>query len=74
MASGVPVVSSDASCLPEVAGEAALLADPSETGELTEALLRLWEDQELRAGECTAEKFGRRLVEFYDGMEEHLCA
>jgi glycosyltransferase involved in cell wall biosynthesis len=48
MASGVPVVSSDASCLPEVAGEATLLVDPSETGELTEGLLRLCEDRELR--------------------------
>ena len=40
MASGAPVVSSDASCLPEVAGEAALLVDPSETRKLTEARRR----------------------------------
>jgi alpha-1,3-rhamnosyl/mannosyltransferase len=31
MAAGVPVVSSNATCLPEVGGDAALLVDPSDT-------------------------------------------
>ncbi len=48
MAHGVPVVTSRASAMPEVAGDAALLIDPHDTGELSSALLRLASDQALR--------------------------
>lgn len=41
MAAGVPVVTSNCSSLPEIAGEAALLADPRSTAELRDALQRL---------------------------------
>jgi glycosyltransferase involved in cell wall biosynthesis len=48
MARGVPVACSNASSLPEVAGAAALLFDPSEEPAIAEALSRLLDDAELR--------------------------
>jgi glycosyltransferase involved in cell wall biosynthesis len=41
MAAGVPVVTSNVSSLPEIAGDAALLVDPRSPSELREALARL---------------------------------
>lgn len=41
MASGTPVVCSNTSSLPEVAGDAALLVDPNSTDELVQALARV---------------------------------
>jgi glycosyltransferase involved in cell wall biosynthesis len=49
MTAGTPVLTSSRSALPEVAGEAALLADPEDTGALVHALQRLTRDEELRA-------------------------
>jgi len=49
MACGVPVVCSNVSSLPEVAGDAALLVDPLDTGAWTTALERALTDEELRA-------------------------
>ena len=48
MACGVPVVFSNASSLPEVAGDAALLVDPLDIGDLAEAMGRALEDSNLR--------------------------
>ncbi len=48
MACGVPVVCSNASSLPEVAGDAALLVDPLDVDALSAALHRALEDDELR--------------------------
>ncbi|HLY27042.1 MAG TPA: glycosyltransferase family 1 protein, partial [Aggregatilineales bacterium] len=48
-ACGTPVVSSNASCLPEVAGDAALLIDPTDVAALAEALTRALTDTALRA-------------------------
>ena len=48
MASGVPVLTSNRSALPEVAGDAALLVDPVDTEAITSALRRLTEDETLR--------------------------
>lgn len=48
MAHGVPVVTSTTSALPEVAGDAALLVDPKDTGALAAALWRLATDDSLR--------------------------
>jgi glycosyltransferase involved in cell wall biosynthesis len=50
MACGTPVICSNASSLPEVAGEAALLVNPTEVGELAEAIERALTDDALRAG------------------------
>jgi alpha-1,3-rhamnosyl/mannosyltransferase len=48
MACGVPVVCSNVSSLPEVAGEAALLTDPHDEEALAEAMQRVLEDEELQ--------------------------
>jgi glycosyltransferase involved in cell wall biosynthesis len=48
MEAGVPVVTSNRSALPEVAGDAALLVNPEDTGELARALRDLTQDEELR--------------------------
>ena len=48
MAAGVPVLTSNRSALPEVAGRAALLVDPQDTDALGEELRRLAGDEDLR--------------------------
>jgi glycosyltransferase involved in cell wall biosynthesis len=48
MARGVPVACSDRSSLPEVAGDAALLFDPEDTGAIQRAIERLLGDSALR--------------------------
>ncbi len=49
MACGIPVITSNVSSLPEVAGEAALSVDPLDVDALSQALARIWSSQELRA-------------------------
>ena len=49
MAAGVPVITSNVSSLPEIAGDAALLADPRSPAELSVALERVLSSPELRA-------------------------
>jgi glycosyltransferase involved in cell wall biosynthesis len=46
---GLPVACSGATCLPDVAGDAALLFDPDDPGQIAEAIARLWTDERLRA-------------------------
>jgi glycosyltransferase involved in cell wall biosynthesis len=48
MAHGVPVVTSNRSALPEITGNAGLLVDPSNTDEISSALLTLMNDPSLR--------------------------
>ena len=48
MASGCPVLTSRVSSLPEVAGDAALLVEPTSTDEIADGLTRLWTDDNLR--------------------------
>lgn len=48
MACGVPVLCSNTSSLPEVAGDAALLVDPSSTADIAAGLQRLTRDVDLR--------------------------
>jgi glycosyltransferase involved in cell wall biosynthesis len=48
MAAGVPVITSNTSCLPEVAGEGALLVDPHSPAEIQAALEKLLTSQSLR--------------------------
>jgi len=48
MACGTPVVCSNTSSLPEVAGEAALLVDPTDVDALADALTRVLRDDALR--------------------------
>ncbi len=49
MACGTPVVANNASCLPEVAGGAAVLADADNTPAFAAAIQRTMEDERLRA-------------------------
>jgi glycosyltransferase involved in cell wall biosynthesis len=49
MACGAPVVSSNATSSPEVAGDAALLVDPSDADALSAALVRVLNEPELAA-------------------------
>jgi glycosyltransferase involved in cell wall biosynthesis len=62
MSRGVPTITSNTSSLPEVAGDAALLVDPTDVSEIAEALARVLTDpalaEDLRArGRARAAKF-----------------
>ena len=48
MACGVPVITSDTSSMPEVAGDAALIINPFKPEEITEALISLTSDNALK--------------------------
>ncbi len=48
MACGTPVVCSNVSSLPEVAGDAAILVSPHDTAQLVQAVSRVLDDNELR--------------------------
>jgi glycosyltransferase involved in cell wall biosynthesis len=48
MACGTPVVTSTATCLPEIAGDAALIVDPTSVGEIAHAISRLDGHETLR--------------------------
>ena len=65
MAAGAPVLTSDRSSLPEVAGDAALLVDPTDEAAIARALGELLGDEGLRtrlreAGAAQASRFSRR--------------
>ena len=75
MAAGVPVITSNSSCLPEIAGEGALLVDPRSTAEIQTALEKLLTSPELQqqlrtAGRARAQQYrwetcARRSLEFF---------
>jgi glycosyltransferase involved in cell wall biosynthesis len=75
MASGSPVVASNASCLPEVLGDAAMLVDPSDGPGFSRALEAVLTDPELRerlvaagrtrARQFTWERCAERTIEAY---------
>lgn len=75
MASGSPVVASNTTSIPEVAGDAALLVDPENTEAIRDAILLILRDANLRrtlrekglarAKEFSLERQGRRLVALY---------
>ncbi|MBL7063999.1 MAG: glycosyltransferase family 4 protein [Anaerolineae bacterium] len=77
MACGIPVVCSDVSSLPEVAGDAALLVDPLDTGALAQAMARVLEDADLcrgmiarglaQATRFTWEQAARQLLGTFEG-------
>lgn len=48
MASGAPVITSNSTALPEIAGDAALLVDPSSSTEIRDALQRILDQPALR--------------------------
>jgi glycosyltransferase involved in cell wall biosynthesis len=49
MACGAPVLTSNSTALAEVAGDAAVLVDPQDARALGEAMIRVLEDEPLRA-------------------------
>jgi len=53
MACGTPVVASNASSIPEVVADAGILVDPRDEEALADAMVRLDEDEELRAALAT---------------------
>jgi glycosyltransferase involved in cell wall biosynthesis len=81
MACGTPVIASDAPCMPEVLGDAAILVPPTEAEPFAEAILKVLGDEDLceamrAAGIVQAEKFRRepsaRLL--LDALGEFLSA
>ncbi len=50
MACGAPVITSNTSSMPEVAGDAAILVDPFNSEEITSAMVRVITDKDLKAG------------------------
>jgi glycosyltransferase involved in cell wall biosynthesis len=48
MACGVPVITSDKSSLPEIVGDAGILINPEDTGEIREAIISVLDDGSLR--------------------------
>jgi glycosyltransferase involved in cell wall biosynthesis len=75
MACGVPVITSNTSSMPEVAGDAAIFVDPYQPISIKEAIVKLLESDSLqlyfkekglqRASEFTWESSARRLIEIY---------
>lgn len=76
MACGTPVICSNTSSLPEVAGDAALLIDPSAPATLTEAMEQLMREPDLRktlsdkglarAAQFTWEETARKTMRVYE--------
>jgi glycosyltransferase involved in cell wall biosynthesis len=48
MSCGTPVITSTLASMPEVAGDAALQVDPYDIGTISQALMKIASDQELR--------------------------
>jgi len=72
MACGVPVVTSNGSSLREVAGEAALLVDPSSDADIAAGIARILADDELRATLIAAGL--KRVTRFsWDRMTRGIC-
>lgn len=75
MVHGCPVVTSDRSSLPEVAGDAAVLVDPESAESIAAGIARVWEDDALaadlrarglaRAGGFSWERTARETAEVY---------
>jgi glycosyltransferase involved in cell wall biosynthesis len=65
---GCPVVSSDASALPEQIADAGLLFNPSDVEDMASKIYRIWNDENLRR---ELKEMGRRRVETLN-MEEHI--
>lgn len=62
MQSGVPVITSNSSSMPEVGGDAALYADPNQPDEIAKQMLNLYRDETLR--NQLAEKGKERAASF----------
>lgn len=80
MACGAPVITSNTSSLPEVVGDAALLIDPHNTGELAGAITRVLENTALqeelrqkgyaRAAQYTWAASARTMLSVYEQLQQ----
>jgi len=80
MGCGVPVITSNTSSMPEVAGDGALIVDPSKPDEITAAMVNILSDNELKfdlisKGLVQAAKFSwkamaENVLKIYQGMEK----
>lgn len=78
MASGTPVITSNTSSMPEIAGQAALFTDPYDPDSITQAMVRMEEDEKLHhtlteAGMNRAQLFSwtntaRQLLQLYESI------
>jgi glycosyltransferase involved in cell wall biosynthesis len=78
MACGTPVITSNVSSLPEVAGDDAILVDPYDVGAIAAAIDRVFEQPDLaarlreqglmRARQFTWERAGRQTVAVYESV------
>lgn len=84
MASGTPVVTSNVSSLPEVAGDAAVLVDPYDPSAIADGIIRVISDEALsrtmrekglrRAQQFSWEASARRVLEIYGQVCERPAA
>ena len=84
MASGVPVVSSRTSAIPEVAGESALLVDPTKPEEIAKQLIKLEEDEALyeeqvryglhRASRFSWRQAAEKQLGLYNQIKQERCS
>lgn len=78
MACGCPVVTSNLSSMPEIAGDAALLVDPKEVQQIKSAMDRLIKDKKLRkdmikkglkrSSQFSWQRCARETIKAYEGM------
>lgn len=71
MACGVPVITSNTSSMPEVAGDAALLIDPYKPEEITAAMVRIMADKKLKA-EMISKGFVQAAKFSWKAMAQHV--
>jgi glycosyltransferase involved in cell wall biosynthesis len=81
MSAGCPVITSDRSCLPEIAGNAALFVDPTDSDQLVSGVSTLLNDRDLRSdlverGRIRASEFrwqttAEQTVAHYKSILEH---
>jgi glycosyltransferase involved in cell wall biosynthesis len=82
MACGTPVITSNVSSLPEVAGDAAILVDPADVKAMSEAVLQLCNDSALhnkltekgliRSHSFTWRNTAERVAEVYENIVENI--
>jgi len=78
MAVGTPVITSNCSSMPEVAGQAAILIDPQSVDQLVDAMMRIVQDKEERKrfrqfglrrfSEFSWEKTAHSIIELYEDI------
>jgi glycosyltransferase involved in cell wall biosynthesis len=71
MACGAPVVTSNTSSMPEVAGDAAVLVDPFKPEEITAAMIRIIADKDLKANMIT-KGFAQAMKFSWKAMARHV--